>query len=66
MFADIQKYTLIERISGNVEHAFSCPKGGFPTIRHNEIRNLTASLLTDEVQVEPTLQPLSAPFWRVF
>ena len=45
-----------------VEHAFSCPKGGFPTIRHNEICDLTASLLTDvchEVQIEPTLQPLS-------
>ena len=22
----------------SVEHAMSCPKGGFPTIRHNEIR----------------------------
>ena len=46
----------------SVEHAFSCPKGGFPTIRHNEIHDLTASLLTEvchEVQVEPTLQPLS-------
>ena len=27
--------------------ALSCAKGGFPTIRHNEIRNLTASLLTE-------------------
>jgi len=37
------------------------PKGGFPIIRHNEIRDLTAPLLTEvshEVQVEPTLQPL--------
>ena len=31
----------------NVEHALSCPKGGFPTIRHNEIRDITASLLTE-------------------
>ena len=28
----------------SVEHALSCPKGGFPSIRHNEIRNLTATL----------------------
>lgn len=42
-----------------IEHSFSCPKGGFPTIRHNEIRDLTANLLTEdchEVQVEPKLQ----------
>ena len=30
-----------------IEHSFSCPKGGFPTIRHNEIRDLTANLLTE-------------------
>ena len=50
------------RIKFSIEHAFSCPKGGFPTIRHNEIHDLTASLLTEvchEVQVEPTLQPIS-------
>ena len=46
----------------SVEHPFSCPKGGFPTVSHNEIRDLAASLLPEvchEVQVEPTLQPLS-------
>ena len=45
-----------------IEHSFSCPKGGFPTIRHNEIRDLTANLLTEvchEVQVEPGLQLIS-------
>jgi len=30
-----------------VEHAFSCPCGGFPTIRHNELWDITAGLLTD-------------------
>ena len=43
----------------SVEHALSCPKGGFPTIRHNEIRDLTASLLTEvchKVSIEPDLQ----------
>ena len=28
----------------STEHALSCAKGGFPTIRHNEIRDLTADL----------------------
>ena len=43
-----------------VEHALSCAKGGFPSIRHNEIRDLTANLLTEvcnEVYIEPNLQP---------
>ena len=31
----------------SVEHALSCARGGFPSIRHNEIRNLTATLLTE-------------------
>ena len=46
----------------SVEHALSCPKGGFPSIRHNEIRDLTADLLTQvcsDVCIEPELQPLS-------
>ena len=45
-----------------IEHSFTCPKGGFPSIRHNEIRDLTASLLTEvchEVDVEPHLQPIT-------
>ncbi len=43
-----------------VDHALSCAKGGFPSIRHNEIRNITAMLLTEacnDVCVEPDLQP---------
>ena len=46
----------------SVEHALSCPKGGFPSIRHNEIRDLTASLLSEvcnDVCTEPHLQPIS-------
>ena len=46
----------------SVEYTLSCPKGGFPSIRHNEIRNFTATLLTEictDVCVEPELQPLS-------
>ncbi len=46
----------------SVQHAFSCPRGGFPSIRHNEIRDVTANLLTEvchNVLVEPDLQPLT-------
>ena len=46
----------------SVEHALSCPKGGFPSIRHNEIRDLTANLLTEvcsDVCIEPELQPIT-------
>ena len=46
----------------SVDHAMSCPKGGFPSIRHNEIRDLTAKLLTEvcnDVCTEPDLQPLT-------
>ena len=49
-----------ERFS--VQHAFSCPCGGFPSIRHNELRDVTANLLTEvchDVMVEPYLQPLT-------
>ena len=45
-----------------VEHALSCPKRGFPMIRHNEIRDITANLLTEvchDVVIEPDLQPLT-------
>ena len=44
------------------EHALMCPTGGFPTICHNEIRDVMANLLTKvchDVCVEPHLQPLS-------
>ena len=45
-----------------VEQAFYCAKGGFPSIRHNEIRDITATLLTEvchNVSIEPDLQPIS-------
>ena len=45
-----------------VEHALSCPRGGFPIVRHNEIRDVTANLLTEvchDVTIEPDLQPLT-------
>ena len=45
----------------SIEHALSCPKGGFPSIRHNEIRDLTANLLTEvcnDICIEPELLPI--------
>ena len=46
----------------SVEHALSCKTGGFPAVRHNEVRDITASLLTEVchgVTTEPHLQSLS-------
>ena len=46
----------------SVEHALSCPTGGYTAIRHNEVRDLTASMLREtchNIRVEPHLQPLT-------
>ncbi len=43
----------------SIDHALSCPTGGFPSIRHNEVRDITASLLSEvchNVSIEPHLQ----------
>ena len=45
-----------------IEHALSCKKGGFVSIRHNSIRNITATLLKEvchDVRVEPNLTKLT-------
>ena len=44
----------------SVEHALSCPKGGYPSIRHNEIRDFTTYLLP---QCGCRTTP-STPVWR--
>ena len=44
-----------------IEHALSCRRGGFPSIRHNEIRDMTADLLSEvchNVGTEPFLEPI--------
>ena len=44
------------------DHALSCPTGGVTIIWHNEVHDLTASLLTEvchDVCIEPRLQALS-------
>ena len=48
--------------SFTIDHALSCPTGGYPSIRHNELRDITAALLKEvctDVTVEPSLQPLT-------
>ena len=46
----------------DLTHALLCKKRGFVSLRHNHIRNITASLLKEvckELRVEPLLQHLS-------
>lgn len=45
-----------------MEHALSCPTGGFPIIRHNELRDITANLMMEVchgVAVKQTLQTVT-------
>ena len=45
-----------------MDHALSCKKGGFISLRHNQIRDLTANLLKiicHDVLIEPTLQQVT-------
>ena len=46
----------------DIQHAVSFKKGGFITIRHNDLRNLTAHLLMEvckDVDLEPQLVPVT-------
>ncbi|XP_065195801.1 uncharacterized protein LOC135827200 [Sycon ciliatum] len=46
-----------------LDHAAVCPTGGYPSLRHNEIRDLLAevfSAVISDVRIEPTLLPLTA------
>ena len=45
-----------------VQRVFSCRKGGFITLRHNHIRNVTTELLSQvikDVKLEPLQQSLT-------
>ena len=51
----------------SVEHATSCSSGALPTLRHNDIRDLTIELMTEtchNVAVEPKLQPITGEAFR--
>ena len=46
----------------SVYHALNCPFGGFLSVRHDEVRDITADLLTEVchgVGIEPHLQPVT-------
>jgi len=48
--------------SFTVTHAMDCKLGGYPSLRHDEVRNVTATMLREvahDVALEPSLQPLS-------
>ena len=53
----------------SVEHVLSCNRGAFPIHRHNEIRNLTAELLTQvchNVCLEPSLKKLDNEHFQLW
>ena len=46
----------------DVQHAISCKRGGFVTIRHNDLQDLTANLLSNvgnDVEIESKLLPVT-------
>ena len=46
----------------SIEHALTCKKGGFISIRHNDLRDFTAEILDEihnDVSIEPLLIPLT-------
>ena len=46
----------------SINHAMNCPIGGYPALRHNDLRDFTAETLSEvctDVCIEPSLQPLS-------
>ena len=50
-----------------IDHCISCSKGGFPSLHHNEVRDLTATMMSEvcsNVSTEPHLQPLTGEALR--
>ena len=44
----------------SIDHALNCSGGGFPSLRLNDLRDITASHMPEvchHVTIEPTLQP---------
>ena len=52
-----------------IDHCISCPKGGFTSLRHNDVSDLTAMMMSEvwsNVLTKPNLQPLygkAVRFW---
>ena len=60
-------YPMICRAQYNVQHALSCKKGGFITLRYNHIKNVTAELLSQlikDMKLEPVLQSLTGEIFE--
>ena len=46
----------------DIQHSLSCKKGGFIYIRHIDLRDLTANIMSEvctDTEIEPKLTPLS-------
>ena len=44
----------------------SCKKGGFTSIRYNDLRDLTANVMSEackDIETEPKLTPLAKTAW---
>ena len=55
-------YTTYSGSGFTVDHAMNCSSGGFPTIRHNKLRDFTPTVLSEVchgVAIEPVLQRLT-------
>ena len=62
MVGQFKTHLLTAGVDNRIEHALTCKTGGFPAVRHNEVRDITVTLLTEVchgVTTEPSLQPLS-------
>ena len=54
--------------SFTVEHVFTCPHGGYPSLCLNEIRDTTSQLMSEvcpNVAAEPTLQPVTTKCFSI-
>ena len=52
----------------DIQHALTCKRGGFIGIRHDELRNFTAEVLSEvcnDVVVEPLLTPLTGEHFNL-
>ena len=46
----------------DIQHSMSCKKGGFVSIRHKDLRDITARMVSEvckDTEIEPKLLPLS-------